>query len=52
MDSEYNPEISYTYPQTEKPFRINHNIKKPDFFLIDKISNEYINNHKNFICFL
>ena len=31
MDIEYNPEISYTYPQTEKPFRINHNIKKTTF---------------------
>ena len=47
MCSENNPPIGYidSPSQTEKPFRIKHTIKKPNFFVIDKISNEYITNH-------
>ena len=45
MDSEYNSPITLLDTQTEKPFRIKHTIKNPNFFVIDKISNEYIVNH-------
>ena len=45
MDSEYNPPISLTYNQPKCPFRIKHTIKNPNFFVIDKISNDYINDH-------
>ena len=47
MNSEHYPEISYTGTQTEKPFCIKHTIKNPNFFVVDKVSNEYIANHKN-----
>ena len=45
MDSEYNPSINDTCTQTKKLFRRKHTIKNPNFFVIDKISNEYIANH-------
>ena len=51
MNSEYNPELSDTYPQTEQAIRINYTIEKPNFFLKDKIFNEYITNH-NEKCYL
>ena len=51
MNDEYNPSISDSSPQTKKPFHIKHTIKNPNFFVIDKSSNEYITNHKKIICF-
>ena len=45
MDSGYNPPIDISPTQTEKQFRIKHTIKNPDFFDIDKLSNDYITNH-------
>ena len=45
MDTEYNPPISLPHTQTEIPFRIKHTIKNPNFFVLDKISNDYITNH-------
>ena len=45
MNSEYNPPITIDHSQTEQPFRIKHTIKNPNFFVRDKISNEYIANH-------
>ena len=53
MDSEYNPPISLTHNQTENPFRIKHTIRNPNFFVVDKISNDYITIHnKNYNLFL
>ena len=54
MDSEYNPSISDSDTETEKSFRIKHTIKNPNFFVMDKISNEYIANHnkKNYKFFI
>ena len=53
MDSEYNPSISNSSPQTQKTFRIKHTSKIPNFFVIDKISNEHITNHnKKYYMFL
>ena len=53
MDSENNSPISLTHNQTENPFRIKHTIKNPNFFVIDKISSDYITNHiEKIICFL
>ena len=53
MDTEYNPPIDDSHTETEKPFRIKLTIEKPNFFDIDKISNDYIANHKkNIVCFL
>ena len=45
MDIEYNPSIGDTDTPTEKLFRIKHTIKNTKFFVIDKVSNEYIANH-------
>ena len=45
MDSEDNPSIGDTCTQTEQLFRIKHTTKNPNFFVIDKISSEYIANH-------
>ena len=42
MDTEYNPPIDISQTQTEKPFRVKHTIKNPDFFVIAKLSNDYI----------
>ena len=47
MDSEYNPPICLSRNQKENPFRIKHTIKNPNFFDINKISNDYITNHNN-----
>ena len=53
MDTEYNPPIDISHTQTEKPFRIKHTIQNPNFFVIDKISNDYIANHnKKYYLFL
>ena len=55
MCSEYHPPIGYIDlpSQTEKPFRIKHTIKNQNFFVIDKISNEYMTNHnKKYYIFL
>ena len=41
MDTEDIPSIDISHTQTEKPFRMKHTIKNPDFFVIDKLSNEY-----------
>ena len=46
MNSEYNPPIAYSDTQTENPFRTKHTIKNPNFFVLDKISNDYIGNQK------
>ena len=45
MDTENNPPLSLTHNQTENPFGIKHTIKNPNFFDIDKISNDYIFDH-------
>ena len=45
MDSEYKPPISLTRNQTENPFRMKPTNKNPNFFVIDKISSDYITNH-------
>ena len=45
MDSEYNLSRGYLPTQTEKQFRTKHTINNPNFFVIDKICNEYIANH-------
>ena len=45
MNSEYNPQLTLLHTQTEQPFRIKNTIKNPNFFVIDKISNDYIANH-------
>ena len=45
MGSEYNPPIGLPHSQTENPFRIKHTIKNPNFFVIDKIYNDYITDH-------
>ena len=51
--SEYNPPITIGHSQTENSFRTKHTIKNPIFFVVDKISNEYIANHsKNYRVFL
>ena len=53
MISDYIPPLAYSHTQTEKPFRTKHNIKNPNFHVIDKISNDYIANHnKKIIGFL
>ena len=52
MDTKYNPPIDISHTQTEKPFRMKHTIKNPNFFVIDKISNYYIANHKKKNLFL
>ena len=44
MDDEYNPSISDSSPQTEQLFRIRQTIRSPNFFVIDKIANDYIAN--------
>ena len=46
MNSEYNPPILISHSQTEQPFRMKYTIKNPIFFDIDKISDDYITNHK------
>ena len=46
MDTEHNPPIDNSHTPTEKPFRIKYTIKNPNCFVIDKISNDYIANHK------
>ena len=46
MNTEYNPTTDISHTQTEKPFRIKHTIKDPNFFVTDKISNDYIGSHK------
>ena len=46
MDDEYNPPKDISHTQTEISFRIKRTIENPKFFLIDKISNDYISNHK------
>ena len=45
MDIEYSPPKTLLDTQTGKPFRIKHTNKNPNFFVIDKISSEYITNH-------
>ena len=45
MDEEYNPPITLLDTQTEKPFRIKHTIKNPNFSVIDKNCNDFIANH-------
>ena len=50
MDTEYNPPIDISHTQTEKRFRIKHTNKNPDFFVIDKLSNDYITNHNEKYC--
>ena len=45
MNKEYNPPIDISHTQTEKPFHIKYTIKKPKFFALDKLSNDYITNH-------
>ena len=50
MNDEYNPPTAYSHTQTEKLFRIKHTIKNPNFFVIDKISNDYIANHNKKYC--
>ena len=53
MNSEYNPPILITHSQTEQPFRIKYTIENPNFFAIDKTSNDYITNrNENFSIFL
>ena len=53
MKYEYNPPISISHTQTEKPFCIEHTIKNPNFFSVDKTFNEYIANHnKKYYLFL
>ena len=53
MDSEYNPPKSPTHKQTENQIRIKHTITNPNFFVINRNSNDYITNHKkNTIFFL
>ena len=53
MVSECNPPISLSQNQKEYPFRIKHTIKNPNFFVINKIFNDYITNHnKKFNLFL
>ena len=45
--------LFHIYIQYEKCFRINHTIKNPNFFDVDKISNDYTTNHnKKFELFL
>ena len=46
MGSENNPPKSLTHILTENPFRIKHTIKNPNLLGIDKISSDYITNHK------
>ena len=47
INTENNPPIAYSHTQTEKP------IDNPNFFVIDKISNDYIANHiKKYYLFL
>ena len=45
LKSKNNHLKSLTHIQNEKSFRINHTIKNPYFFDIDKIYNDYITNH-------
>ena len=45
MNIEYNPPILISHSQTEQPFRIKNTIENPNFFAIDKISNDYITTH-------
>ena len=45
MNSEHNLPILISDRQTEQPFRIKYTIKIPNFFAIDKFSNDYITNH-------
>ena len=45
MDSENNPPILISHSQTEQTFRMEYTIENPNFFAIDKISNDYITNH-------
>ena len=45
MNDGCNPSIGDSSPQTEQPFCIKHTIKNPNFFVLDKICNEYIANH-------
>ena len=49
----HNLPISITHTQREKYIRTKHIIEKPNFFEIDKITNDYITNHiKKFYLFL
>ena len=41
----YNPPISYYHAYLEKYIRTKHTIKNPNFFVIYKLSNDYITNH-------
>ena len=51
--SKHNHLKTFTHIQYENCFRINHTIKNPDFFDIDKTSKEYITAHnKKFVFFL
>ena len=53
MDTEYNPPIDISHTQTKKTFRIKHTITNPNFFVIGKISKDYIANHiKKYFLFL
>ena len=45
MNIEYNPPILISHSQTEQPFRLEYTIENPNFFAIDKISNDFITNH-------
>ena len=52
MNDEYNSSKNDSSPQTEQLFRIKHRIKNPNFFAIDKVSNDLIANHKKNYLFL
>ena len=45
MKLEYVPPMSDSHTQTENPFPTKHTIKNPNFFALDKNSNDYIANH-------
>ena len=50
MDTEYNPPIDISHTQTEKPCLIQHTIKNPNLFVIDKLSNDYTTNYNEKCC--
>ena len=44
-----NPPLSFSHTQREKYIRTKHTIKNPSFFDTDKLSNNFITNHKNIL---
>ena len=53
MKSEHSPPICLSHTEHEKYIRTKNTIESSSFFGIDKISNDYINNHnKKIIYFL